>query len=92
ALPFETWWIGGSRRAVYWGALSALGAVLLQPFAGSLPPPAPAGIAAWHWLLPLAWASTLIPRLNSLRNPAGTQPASLAGDRLEDIIDAVVLR
>ncbi|RWA63722.1 HAMP domain-containing sensor histidine kinase [Mesorhizobium sp.] len=92
ALPFETWWIGGSRRAVYWGALSALGAVLLQPFAGSLPPLAPAEIAAWHWLLPLAWASTLIPRLNSLSSPAGTQPASLAGDRLEDIIDAVVLR
>ncbi|WP_202293350.1 ATP-binding protein [Mesorhizobium sp. 131-2-1] len=91
ALPFEAWWIGGSRRAALCGALSALGAVLLQPFAGSLLPDASAGIAAWHWLLPLAWASTLAPRLNSLRD-ADSQPASLAGDRLEDIIDAVVMR
>ncbi|TJV03221.1 MAG: PAS domain-containing sensor histidine kinase, partial [Mesorhizobium sp.] len=23
ALPFEAWWIGASRRAAFWGALSA---------------------------------------------------------------------
>ncbi|AZO48316.1 MAG: HAMP domain-containing histidine kinase [Mesorhizobium sp.] len=91
-LPFEAWWIGGSRRAALWGALSALGAVLLQLFAGPLLPLGSAGIAAWHWLLPLAWALTLVPRLNSLRDPGNTQPVSLARDRLEDIIDAVVLQ
>ena len=36
ALPFEAWWIGGSRRAALWGGVSALAAVLLQPFVGSV--------------------------------------------------------
>ncbi|TGQ46814.1 HAMP domain-containing sensor histidine kinase [Mesorhizobium sp. M00.F.Ca.ET.216.01.1.1] len=92
ALPFEAWWIGASRRAALWGAVSALAAILLQPFAGSVLPLGPAEIAAWHWLLPLAWASTVIPRVTALGGPADAQPAPLAGDRLEDMIDAVVLR
>ena len=43
----ETFWVVASRRAALWGAASGLGAVLLQPFAGSF---FPAGmeIAAWH--------------------------------------------
>jgi two-component system, cell cycle sensor histidine kinase DivJ len=93
ALPFEALWIGASRRAALCGAAAALAAILLQPFAGSILPLAPAEIAAWHWLLPLAWAMTLVPRLaDALGNAANAQPAPLAGDRLEDMIDAVVLR
>ncbi|CAN7435500.1 HAMP domain-containing sensor histidine kinase [Mesorhizobium amorphae] len=92
ALPFEAWWIGGSRRAGLWGALCAFAAVLLQPFAGSILPLGPSQIAAWHWLLPLAWALTLVVRLTALRNPANAGHATPAGDHLEDMIDAVVLR
>ncbi|UVK38158.1 PAS domain-containing sensor histidine kinase [Mesorhizobium sp. AR10] len=92
ALPFEAWWIGASRRAALWGGVSALVAVLLQPFAGSVFPLGSAEIAAWHWLLPLAWALTLVPRLAAFGNAAQAQPALAKNGRLEDIIDAVVLR
>ncbi|WP_419696552.1 ATP-binding protein [Mesorhizobium muleiense] len=92
ALPFESWWIGASRRAALWGALSACVAILLQAFAGSVFPFGPAEIAAWHWLLPLAWALTLVPRVAALGSPAGAQLDPATEDRLENIIDAVVLR
>ncbi|TIL81153.1 MAG: PAS domain-containing sensor histidine kinase, partial [Mesorhizobium sp.] len=91
ALPFEAWWIGASRRAALWGAVSACVAVLLQAFAGSVFSFGPAEIAAWHWLLPLAWALTLVPRLAALGSPAGAQLDPATDDRLENIIDAVVL-
>ncbi|MER8366903.1 ATP-binding protein [Mesorhizobium sp. M1348] len=92
ALPFEAWWIGQSRRAVIWGAISALVAVLLQPFAGSVLPLGQTEIAVWHWLVPLAWALTLIPRIAPLRGAANAQLDPAGSDRLEDLIDAVVLR
>ncbi|MES0027733.1 PAS domain-containing sensor histidine kinase [Mesorhizobium sp. M0040] len=92
ALPFEAWWIGQSRRAVIWGAISAFVAVLLQPLAGSVLPLDQTEIAAWHWLVPLAWALTLIPRIAPLRATASTQLDPAGSHRLEDLIDAVVLR
>ncbi|MER8530550.1 PAS domain-containing sensor histidine kinase [Mesorhizobium sp. M0814] len=92
ALPFEAWWIGQSRRAVIWGAISAFVAVLLQPLAGSVLPLGQTEIAAWHWLVPLAWALTLIPRVASLRATASAQLDPAGSHRLEDLIDAVVLR
>ncbi|ESY53040.1 MULTISPECIES: HAMP domain-containing sensor histidine kinase [unclassified Mesorhizobium] len=91
ALPFEAWWIGGSKRAALWGGLSALAAMLLQPFVASVVPLGGAQVAAWHWLLPLAWGLTLVPRLAALGDAARAQPARLPNDRLEDMIDAVVL-
>ncbi|WP_457152630.1 ATP-binding protein [Mesorhizobium sp. P5_C1] len=92
ALPFEAWWIGASRRAALWGAVSAAVAILAQPLAGILLPFAGAQIAAWHWLVPLAWALTLIPRASAFQNTTGAADVTDAADRLEDIIDAVVLR
>lgn len=91
ALPFEAWWIGGSRRAALWGGIAALAAVLLQPFVGSVVPLGAVQVAAWHWLLPLAWGLTLVPRLAALGDAVRAQPALLPSDRLEDMIDAVVL-
>jgi len=92
ALPFEAWWIGASRRAALWGAVSAVVAIALQPLAAAFLPFAGAQIAAWHWLVPLAWALTLVPRLSAFRDSAGAADTVDTGDRLEDIIDAVVLR
>ncbi|MER9327644.1 HAMP domain-containing sensor histidine kinase [Mesorhizobium sp. M0488] len=92
ALPYEAWWIGGSRRAALWGAVSAVTAIALQPLAPAFFPFASAQIAAWHWLVPLAWALTLIPRVSAFRDSSVTTDIVDAGDRLEDIIDAVVLR
>lgn len=90
ALPFEAWWIAGSKRAALWGGISALAAVLLQPFVGTVVPLGAAQVAVWHWLLPLAWGLTLVPRLAALGD-AARAPALLPSDRLEDMIDAVVL-
>lgn len=92
ALPFEAWWIGASRRAALWGAVSAAVAILAQPLAGILLPFAGTQIAAWHWLVPLAWALTLIPRASAFQNTTGAADVTDTADRLEDIIDAVVLR
>lgn len=91
ALPFEAWWIAGSKRAALWGGISALAAVLLQPFVGTIVPLGAVQVAVWHWLLPLAWGLTLVPRLAALGDAALAQPALLPSDRLEDMIDAVVL-
>ncbi|RWG37258.1 MAG: PAS domain-containing sensor histidine kinase, partial [Mesorhizobium sp.] len=50
ALPVESWWIAGSRRAAISGALAAFGAILLQPFANQFLPLGESAIAGWHWL------------------------------------------
>jgi cell cycle sensor histidine kinase DivJ len=92
ALPFDAWWIGASRRAALWGAASALVAVLLQPVVGGVFPVGQAGVSAWHWLLPLAWALTLIPRSSVFQGRASAHLDVAAEDRLENVIDAVVLR
>lgn len=92
ALPFEAWWIGASRRAALWGGASAAIAIAIQSLSAAFLPFADAHIAAWHWLVPLAWALTLIPRISAFRGSAGATDTVDAGDRLEDIIDAVVLR
>ncbi|TIT46240.1 MAG: PAS domain-containing sensor histidine kinase, partial [Mesorhizobium sp.] len=92
ALPFEAWWIGASRRAALWGGASAAIAIAIQSLSAAFLPFVDAHIAAWHWLVPLAWALTLIPRISAFRGTAGAADTVDAGDRLEDIIDAVVLR
>lgn len=92
ALPFEAWWIGASRRAALWGGATAVIAIALQSLSAAFLPFADAHIAAWHWLVPLAWALALIPRISAFRGTAGAADTLDAGDRLEDIIDAVVLR
>ncbi|MBZ9741067.1 MULTISPECIES: sensor histidine kinase [unclassified Mesorhizobium] len=92
ALPFEAWWIGASRRAALWGAASAVIAIALQSLSAAFLPFVGSHVAAWHWLVPLAWALTLVPRISAFRGTAGAADTVDAGDRLEDIIDAVVLR
>ncbi|QPC94039.1 HAMP domain-containing sensor histidine kinase [Mesorhizobium sp. INR15] len=92
ALPFEAWWIGASRRAVIWGSVSALVAVVAQPLVGPFLPLASVQIPAWHWLVPLAWALTLIPRISAFRDVDGASHDQDTAGQLEDIIDAVVLR
>ncbi|HEY4191540.1 MAG TPA: PAS domain-containing sensor histidine kinase [Mesorhizobium sp.] len=91
ALPFEAFWIAGTRKAAFWGAAGALGAVLLQPVAAALLPPG-SGVSAWNWLLPLAWAATIALRHNGLRAMAAMQDAPESAPLLEDMLDAVVFR
>ncbi len=88
ALPVETAWVSGSRRATVWAAGAAAAALVLQY---ALEPVFPAAIpAAWHWLLPLAWGLTLAPRLGDFAAVSGVEETEEA--RLEDVIDGVVLR
>ncbi|MBZ9674794.1 PAS domain-containing sensor histidine kinase [Mesorhizobium sp. ES1-1] len=92
ALPFEAWWIGASRRAALWGGLAAVAAILVQTLAGPMLPAAGVQIAAWHWLVPLAWALTSMPRISAFRDHDGAANPTDMSVRLEDIIDAVVMR
>jgi cell cycle sensor histidine kinase DivJ len=91
ALPLEAGWVGGSRRAAPWGALSALAAVLMAPLAGAILPHGQAAPAPWHWLLALAWACTLTPRALALRAVAGPGDSAPAGG-FEKMVDAVVFQ
>ncbi|RVD47592.1 PAS domain-containing sensor histidine kinase, partial [Mesorhizobium sp. M2D.F.Ca.ET.140.01.1.1] len=78
------------RRAALWGAVSAVVAILCQPLAAGILPVAGAQIAPWHWLVPLAWALTLLPRITASHSAAAAADAMDSSDRLEDMIDAVV--
>jgi cell cycle sensor histidine kinase DivJ len=89
ALPFESYWVARTRKAALWGAVAAAAALVLQAtlggalFSGASP-------ALWHWLLPTAYAVAMLARLA----PAAGETAreTSAETKLEDIIDAVVLR
>jgi len=91
ALPFEAFWIAGTRKAAMAGAAAALAAVLLQGVAGWLFFSG-AEVAAWHWLLPLAWAGTIVLRRHGLRAMAGLDDVSEGPTPLEEVLDAAVLR
>lgn len=92
ALPFEAWWIGASRRAALWGTLAAVAAILIQTLAGPMLPNTGVQVAAWHWLVPLAWVLTLMPRISAFRDTDDAANPRDTSVRLEDIINAVVVR
>jgi len=88
ALPVEAFYVGGRRRSVGLGVIAATAAVILQfALTPLLPVEAP---AAWHWLFPVAWGLTLLPRMRGLALISDAPAQEQA--RLEDVIDAVVLR
>ncbi|MHA6685151.1 sensor histidine kinase [Mesorhizobium sp. A556] len=91
ALPVEAFWVGASRKSIFWATAAGLGALVLQGIAGPQLFPA-AAVSAWHWMLPLAWACTLAPRLAGFRAATGIPAASTEMTSLEDILDAVVIR
>lgn len=90
ALPVEAAWIVGSRRAAIGAAIAAAAALVLQFALVPLLPAAAFVPAAWHWLIPLAWGLTLVPRIAHFDLAAGAERP--AETRLEDVVDAVVLR
>ncbi len=88
ALPVEAFFVCGRRRSVGLGVIAAIATVALQfVLTPLLPVEAP---AAWHWLFPVAWGLTLLPRMRGLALTS-EEPAQEQA-RLEDVIDAVVLR
>ncbi len=91
-LPLEAFWAVPSRRAAIEGAVAGCAAVALQFVIGGFFPVGVAAPAAWHWLIPLAWALTVLPRARALATSLheGQQPQRAFV--LEDIIDAAVFR
>ncbi|MGN6142505.1 MAG: sensor histidine kinase [Mesorhizobium sp.] len=90
ALPVEAAWVFGTRRAVIGAAVAAAIAIILQFALAPLLPSAAASPAAWHWLIPIAWGLSLVPRMAHF--DLGREAGHPAETSLEDVIDAVVLR
>ncbi|MEO9339872.1 ATP-binding protein [Mesorhizobium sp. SB112] len=91
ALPFEAFWISRSKRGLQLGLGAAAAAIALQAFAGATLFAAAPAISAWHWLVPLAYGATLLPRLRG-GFAFETATPERQDAALETIIDAVVLR
>lgn len=90
ALPAEALFVGGTRRAAGFGFVGAVAAIILPSvLAPLLPVEAP---AAWHWLFPVAWGLSWLPRMRGLKAALVARDTVQEPARLEDVIDAVVLR
>lgn len=90
ALPVEAFFVGGSRRAAGFGLVAAAAAIALQ-FA-AVPLLSTGAPLAWHWLFPIAWGLTWLPRMRGLAKVLNAREAEREPARLEDVIEAVVLR
>ncbi len=91
ALPLEAWWLYRSSRAALTGAAAALAVIpaqilVTQAFSFH----AVAGAAGW--LVPLAYAAFLAPRLAAWLDEAASGNAAPSARPLDEIIDAVVLK
>ncbi len=90
ALPVEAFWISGERRWAVWGIVAACAGILLQ-FA--IHPVWPAAApAAWHWLVPLAWGATLLPRARYWRDSIDAEDEAQTQMQFQHVIDGVVFR
>lgn len=91
-LPLEAFWVTPSRRAAIEGAVAGCGAIALQFAIGTVFPAGSAVPAAWHWLIPLAWAITFVPRAKAFLTSFHDGREHHREFVLEDIIDAAVFR
>lgn len=92
ALPLEAYWYRRTLRAALWGGIAALAVLPLQlMFATTLFHEA-ASITAWHWLVPLVYVASLLPRLSALSGGRKPTEQRDVHPRLEELVDAVVFR
>lgn len=91
ALPIEACWVARSRVAAIAGGVAVALAGGLGVMAGLMWPSMAGTAAPWHWLLPLAYAATVLPRV--LRPAALTVGPDefLAVDRAAAICGGMVL-
>ncbi len=92
ALPLEAAWAWRTRKAAALGAIAAVASVALAIFLNASPFAEGAAVSAWHWLLPIAWAATLLMRATDLLGRAAPAQEDKAAAGLESIVPAVVLR
>jgi cell cycle sensor histidine kinase DivJ len=91
ALPLEAFWQRRTARSALYGAGAALAVVPAQALLGSLAPFETAIAAGWHWIVPLAYAATLVLRAGGLFD-SNREERDADRPGLEDILDAVVVR
>ncbi len=91
ALPFEAYWVARTTKAALRGAAAAVAALALQAVLGGALFP-DASPALWHWLLPTAYSVAMLARLAPVVGEPGDAREMNTETKLEDIIDAVILR
>ncbi len=91
ALPFEAWWVARCRLAVVAGGVALALASGLGVIAGIMWPSLGGTAASWHWLLPLAYLSTVLPRVYRPAGEAVVSDASGSIDRAAAICGGMVL-
>lgn len=92
ALPFEAYWQRRTARALTWGGVAALSVLPIEALIGSTWFPAAQTPTAWHWVIPAAYAASLLLRIGGAFEAARTEEHEDAPARLETMVDAVVLR
>ena len=92
ALPFEACWLHRTSRAALAGTAAALAVVPLQAVLGTAFFADATAVGAGHWLLPLAYAGFVIPRIVAWLEEAASEADEGQNERLDEIIDGVVLR
>jgi cell cycle sensor histidine kinase DivJ len=92
ALPLEAYWQRRTARSALWGGAAALALLPLQAilttavFTETMP------VSAWHWLVPLAYLASLLPRIGGFAGAQNQSEQNESHPRLEDIVDGVVFR
>lgn len=91
-LPVEAFWVARTRRSATVGGTAALVALVAGLGLSHVATGLPAQISGWHWLLPVAYAATLWPRVKHLLRWIESAGITQETPALEVVMNAVVLR
>ncbi|WP_342634649.1 PAS domain-containing sensor histidine kinase [Borborobacter arsenicus] len=92
ALPLEAYLRERTSRSLLVGGAAALAVLPLQALLGSILFAQIGPVAGWHWVLPIAYGMTLLPRIGGLIGQARPTQPDQRPTALEDMIEAVVVR
>ncbi|WP_442920799.1 sensor histidine kinase [Mesorhizobium sp. CCNWLW176] len=92
ALPLEAYWQRRTVRSALWSGAAALAVLPLQAILSTAVFTETASVSAWHWLVPLAYLASLLPRIGGFVGVQNQGEQNESHPRLEDIVDAVVFR
>lgn len=91
-LPLEACFRERTQRSLLMGGAAALAVLPLQALIGSTLFAQAGPAAGWHWVLPIAYGMTLLPRIGTLIGQASPAQPDQRPVALEDMIEAVVVR
>lgn len=92
ALPVEAFWVSRSKSWAMAGIAAAVFACAMQFLPADVALAAYTQPEAWHWVLSLAWITTLAPRVAGLRGNAEAGVAAMPDLNVEGLTGAVMLR